>query len=71
MSEKPFKLYDENIVHNIIVSTGFTIAEYLRENPNADEDEICDFIEVNAEAIINDTVWHLKNIDKPYRITTD
>ncbi len=71
MTKRPFKLYEENIVHDIIVSTGFIIAEYLRKNPNADSDEICDFVEENADVIIDDTIWHLKNMDKSYEKSAD
>ncbi len=62
MNHKTCKLFDQNIVHDIIVSAGFIIAEYLRKKPSANADEICSYIEVNAEAIIDDTVWHLKKI---------
>ena len=71
MADNPFKLYDENIVHDIIVSTGFILAEYLRKHANPDTDEICGFVEANAEAIINDTIWHLKNMDKYYEKSCD
>ena len=63
MGSKRCRLYDENLVHNIMMSTGLSVLEYLRENANADSDEICDFIEANAEMIVNDTISHLKSLN--------
>ena len=60
---KRYRLYDEHLVHNIMLSTSLSVIEYLRENPHADYDEICDFIEANTENIISDTVRHLKSMD--------
>ncbi len=64
MTNKRCKLYDENLVHNIMLSTGLSIVEYFRGNANADSDEICDFVEANAEVIISDTIRHLKNMNE-------
>jgi hypothetical protein len=64
MANKRCKLYDENLVHNIMLSTGLSIVEYLRDNANADSDEICDFVEANAEVIISDTIRHLKSLNE-------
>jgi hypothetical protein len=47
-----------------MLSTGLSIVEYMRENASADSDEICDFVEANAEVIINDTIRHLKNMNE-------
>jgi hypothetical protein len=46
-----------------MLSAGLSVMEYLRENSHADSDEICDFIEANAEDIIDDTVRHLKSMN--------
>jgi hypothetical protein len=62
MGSKRCRLYDENLVHNIMVSTGLSVLEYLRENAQSDLNEICDFVEANAETIIGDTIKHLKNM---------
>jgi hypothetical protein len=62
MGSKRCRLYDENLVHNIMVSTGLSVLEYLRENTHSDSDEVCDFVEANAETIIGDTIKHLKNM---------
>ena len=65
MGSKRCRLYDENLVHNIMLSTGLSVIEYMRENTKVDSDEICDFIESNAETIISDTIRHLKSMDDP------
>ncbi|MBN1128790.1 MAG: hypothetical protein JXA71_07375 [Chitinispirillaceae bacterium] len=58
-----YRLYDEHLVRNIMLTAVISAMEYIRENPHADSDEICDFIEANAENIIGDTVRQMKNID--------
>jgi hypothetical protein len=62
MASKRCRLYDENLVHNIMLSTGLSVLEYVRENANVNSDEICDFVESNAEIIVNDTISHLKEM---------
>ena len=71
MANKRCKLYDENLVHNIMLSTGLSIVEYLRENVNANSDEICDFVKANAEVIISDTIRHLKNMNEHHQKSSD
>ncbi|MBN1981525.1 MAG: hypothetical protein JW795_08340 [Chitinivibrionales bacterium] len=53
------KLYDENLVRNIMISTGISIFEYIKENKAADAEEICEFIEYNADEIIAETIKNL------------
>lgn len=65
MASKHCRLYDENLVHNIMLSTGLSIFEYLREHQNVDSDEICEFIEINAGSIIDDTIDELNKDDEP------
>jgi hypothetical protein len=50
------RLYDESLVRNIMVSTGLSILEYLKKNPAADADDVCDFIELHADNIIETTI---------------
>jgi hypothetical protein len=47
-----------------MLSTGLSVLEYLRENKNVDDDDICEFIEMNAETIIEDTIEQLNNEDE-------
>ncbi|MFP4163324.1 MAG: hypothetical protein ACLFQB_01710 [Chitinispirillaceae bacterium] len=63
MAGRHCRLYDENLVHNIMMSTGLSLLEYFRENGDLDSDDICEFIEVNAPAIIEDTIEHLNSAD--------
>jgi hypothetical protein len=60
---KKYRLYDEHLVRNIMLTTALSVWEYVRENPGADSDEICDFVDANAADIVSDTVKHLKGLD--------
>jgi len=46
-----------------MVSTGLFVFEYIRENKTTDSDEICEFVEINAHNIIEDTIEHLNNLE--------
>ncbi|MBD3421560.1 MAG: hypothetical protein GF398_15685 [Chitinivibrionales bacterium] len=56
MPGKHCKLYDENLVHNIMLSTGMSLYEYMKQNKKADIDDICEFVELNAGSIIENTI---------------
>jgi hypothetical protein len=56
MKGKCCKLYDENLVRNIMISTGLSIIEYIKQFKSADAIGICDFIEQNADHIIENTI---------------
>ena len=56
MKGKCCKLYDENLVRNIMISTGLSIIEYIKQFKSADAIDICDFIEQNADHIIENTI---------------
>ena len=64
MKGKSCKLYDENLVRNIMISTGLSIIEYLRQFKDPDAIDICDFIEQNADNIIQNTIEDM-NHDSP------
>lgn len=55
------RLYDENLVHNIILSTGLAIADFMQHHRNADADDICDYLEQNAKSIIDETIEQLNS----------
>ena len=57
------RLYDENLVHNIIMSAGLAVADFLSDHRHADADEICEYLEMNADSIIEDTIEQLNNGD--------
>jgi len=63
MTSKRCRLYDENLVRNIMLSTGLSVLEYVRENADVNSDEICDFVETNAEIIVNNTINQLKSMN--------
>ncbi len=64
MSSKHCRLYDENLVHNIIVSSGLSVYEYLKEHRDANSDEICEFLEVNAGYIIEETIEQINSAEE-------
>lgn len=55
------RLYDENLVRNIMISTGVSIIEYVKENKNINKEDICEFIEFNAYDIISETIKSLSD----------
>jgi hypothetical protein len=64
MSGKHCRLYDENLVHNIMISTGMSVLEYMKENKHANTDDICEFVEFNARTIIEDTIEQLNTSEE-------
>ena len=60
------RLYDENLVRNIMISTGVSIMEFVRKNKTVDTEEICEYIEFNAEDIIAETIKNLSSDDNEY-----
>jgi len=56
MKGKNCKLYDENLVRNIMISTGLSIVEYIKQSKSVDAIDICDYIDQNADHIIEDTI---------------
>jgi hypothetical protein len=50
------RLYDESLVRNIMLATSYCIKDLLDENPDIDDEEIYEFIEVNYHQIIEDTL---------------
>jgi hypothetical protein len=56
MKGKSCKLYDENLVHSIMIATGLSIVEYIKQFKSVDAADICDFVEQNADHIIQNTI---------------
>lgn len=50
------KLYEEKLVKEIMISTALCIQELLLDDPDAAEDEVCDFVEANYNSIIDETI---------------
>ncbi len=55
------RLYDENLVRNIMITTGISIMEFVKENRNAKTEEVCEFVEYNADDIIAETIKNLNH----------
>ena len=68
MTGKQCKLYDENLVRNIMISTGLSIIEYIKQCKVVDTLDVCDYIEQNAHTIINNTIEDM-NQDPPEDIS--
>ncbi|MBD3393852.1 MAG: hypothetical protein GF418_17105 [Chitinivibrionales bacterium] len=64
------KLYDENLVRNIMISTGLSILEFMKENRGVNPTDICDFVEMNADTIIWNTIEDM-NSSGEYEETED
>lgn len=50
------RLYDESLVHNIMLAAAYCIKDLLEENPDLDDEDIYEFIEDNYLSIIQDTL---------------
>lgn len=61
MQGKHCRLYDEELVRNIMVSTGLSVHEFMKQSREIDPDEICEFIDINAQTIIRDTIDEMKD----------
>jgi hypothetical protein len=53
------RLYDENLVHNIILSAGMAAVDFLNAHHDADTDDVCEYLEMHADSIIEDTIDQL------------
>lgn len=61
MDSKCCRLFDDEVVRNIMMAVGSSVYDYMRQRKNADEDEVYDFVDANAEAIIADTLDEMEN----------
>jgi hypothetical protein len=50
------KMYDEELVKEIMISTALCVHEMLRDDPKAREDDIYEFIETSFRQIIDETL---------------
>ena len=55
------RLYDENLVHNIILSAGLAVVDFLNEHRHADTEDVCEYLETHADSIIEETIEQLNN----------
>jgi hypothetical protein len=63
MQGKHCKLYDETLVHNIMVSTALSTFEYVKQKREIDLEEICEFVEQNAPHIIQSTIDEMNDAE--------
>lgn len=50
------RLFDENLVRSIMVSTGVSMLDYMKDKRIVDAGDICDFLDAHAEEIIENTI---------------
>jgi hypothetical protein len=55
------RLYDEQLLKSIMVSTGLSVMDFLKVKAPYDEEEVCRYIENNADKIIDRTIDGLDN----------
>jgi hypothetical protein len=63
MEERSCRLFDDEVVRQIMVSTGVAVFDYLRQHRFVDEAEISDFIDANADVFIADTLDQMEGGD--------
>ncbi len=56
MEGRSCRLFDDEVVRQIMMSTGVAVLDYLKQHKNVDDEEVCDFIDANSEMIIADTL---------------
>lgn len=64
MSSMHCKLYDENLVYNIIMATGNAAFNFLLNNNSAGLEELYDYLERNADSIIEKTIEQLNTNER-------
>ncbi|HKP96220.1 MAG TPA: hypothetical protein VJ385_10720 [Fibrobacteria bacterium] len=54
--QERLKMYDEELVKEIMISTALCVQELLMDDPRAAQDDIFDFVETNFQHIITETL---------------
>ena len=54
--QERLKMYDEDLVREIMISTALCIQELLMDDPQARQDDIFEFVETNFQHIITETL---------------
>lgn len=54
--QEHLKMYDEELVKEIMISTALCVQELLMDDPQARQDDIFDFVETNFKHIITETL---------------
>ena len=63
MSGASYKLFDENLVRNIMINTTISVFEFMKEHQDADIKDVCEFIEISGDYLIDDTIENMDNMD--------
>jgi hypothetical protein len=50
------KMYEEDLVREIMISTALCIQELLMDDPRARQDDVFEFVETNFQQIITETL---------------
>lgn len=54
--QEHLRMYDEELVKEIMISTALCVQELLMDDPQAAQDDIFDFVESNFKHIITETL---------------
>jgi hypothetical protein len=54
--QERLKMYDEELVKEIMISTALCVQELLMDDPQAQQDDIFEFVESNFRHIITETL---------------
>lgn len=55
------RLFEESLVHNIMLATAYCIKDLLEDNPDLTDEDVYEFIEENYQSIIQDTLEEFQN----------
>lgn len=53
---EPIRMYEEELVKEIMISTALCIHELLMDDPGARQDDVIEFVDVNFRHIITETL---------------
>jgi hypothetical protein len=54
--QESVKMYEEELVKEIMISTALCVQELIMDDPDARQDDIFEFVEANYHHIINETL---------------
>ena len=53
---QPVKIYEQDLVREIMISTALCVQDLLREDPHATQDDVIEYVARNFSHIIRETV---------------
>lgn len=66
MDRANYKLFDENLVRNILITSGISLFEFMKKNKQADINEVCNFINDNSDIFIKETIENMKDMEEDF-----